>query len=117
MFEADNNIKYKIKAICNSAIYINEIAEGQLPKLYYLVFYKDNPKLESTWESILTVFQLRKLINIFHKKNWEKPIAISASFDSTPQMIYPLVKILAIDKALKLNQRYLVKAVNGKDGK
>ena len=32
--------KYKIEAICDSAVYIKESA-GHLPELYYLVFWKN----------------------------------------------------------------------------
>ncbi len=43
----DNNKKYKIKAICDSAIYASKL-EGHLPGLYYLVLWKNYLKEENT---------------------------------------------------------------------
>ena len=36
-FDVGNNKKYEIEVIINSAVYA-KIAEGYLPRLYYLVF-------------------------------------------------------------------------------
>lgn len=33
----NNNRKYKVKAICNNAIYAKELKSGHPPKFYYLV--------------------------------------------------------------------------------
>ena len=44
----DNNSgKYKVKAICDNAVYAKE-SIGYLPKLYYLVSWKSYPKKENT---------------------------------------------------------------------
>lgn len=40
--------KYKIEAIKNSAVYDNKVAGDQLPKLYYLIFWKDHLKAKDT---------------------------------------------------------------------
>ena len=41
--DADDNEsgKYKVGAICNSAVYAKESESGHLPRLYHLVFWKD----------------------------------------------------------------------------
>lgn len=44
---ARNNKKYKIEVICDSKIYTKD-AIGQLPGLYYLVFFKNYPEFENT---------------------------------------------------------------------
>lgn len=32
-----NGKKYKVEAICNSAVYIRELGSSDLPSLYYLI--------------------------------------------------------------------------------
>ena len=34
----NNSSEYKVKPICNSAVYIKELESSHLPRLYYLVF-------------------------------------------------------------------------------
>ena len=47
-FEPGNdNKKYKVEAIRNSAVYAKE-ADGHLPGLYYLVAWKGYPEEENT---------------------------------------------------------------------
>ena len=72
--EAGNSEKYKLEAIQNSTLYAN-MAKGHLPSLYYLVAWKRYYKEENTWELLFAVQHLKKLINSFHKKHLEKPIA------------------------------------------
>ena len=46
-FELDNDKKYKVEAIQDSAIYVKK-ADGHLPGLYYLVLWKRYPEEENT---------------------------------------------------------------------
>ena len=46
-FEFGNSKKYKVKAIWDTAVYVNK-AESHLPGLYYLVAWKEYPKEEDT---------------------------------------------------------------------
>ena len=43
-----NNEEYKVESICNSAVYARELKAGNLPGLYYLVFWKRYLKDKST---------------------------------------------------------------------
>ena len=54
-FEAGNNKEYKVDGIWDSAIYAKESTIGQLPRLYYLVFWKSYPKEENTCEPTLAI--------------------------------------------------------------
>ena len=90
-FDAGNNKEYKVKAIINNAVYAKE-AEGHLPSLYYLVFWKDYPEEKNTWELFSVVIHLWKMISTFHKDYPEKPAAISPSFNFTLPMAKPSVK-------------------------
>ena len=83
--------EYKIKVIWNSMVYARE-SEGHLPRLYYLVEWKGYPKEKNTWEPVLAIQYIRKLISLFHKNHPEKPIATSPPVDSTPPMTRPTVK-------------------------
>ena len=73
----DNNEKYKVESICNSAVYTRELEAGYLLGLYYLVSWKSYSEDESTWEPISVVQQLWKLVSTFHKNHPNKPTATS----------------------------------------
>ena len=45
--DAGDNEKYKVEAICNSAVYAKE-STGHLPGLHYLVSWKRYPEKENT---------------------------------------------------------------------
>ena len=53
-FKAGNKEEYKVKAICDSAVYAKK-AENHLPGLYYLVVWKGYLKKENTWELLPAV--------------------------------------------------------------
>ncbi len=89
-FEAGGNKEYEFEAIIDSAI-SGQQANDQMPGLYYLVLWKGYPKEENTWEPLLAVIHLWKLINTFHKEYPEKPTAIFPSLDFAPPMARPTV--------------------------
>ena len=91
-FEAGDSKEYKVEAIWDSAVYAREL-EGHLPGLYYLVAWKGYPEKENTWEPVLAIQDLRKLISSFHKDHPEKPTATSPPVDSAPPMARPTVKL------------------------
>ena len=91
-FEAGDSKEYEVEAIRDSAAYAMESKSGHLPELYYLVAWKDYPEEENTWEPVLVVQYLRKLISSFHKDHPEKPTAIFPLFDSAPPIARPTVK-------------------------
>lgn len=78
-----------MEAIRDSAVYANEEEGGQLPELYYLVFWKGYPESENTWELASAVMHLRKMIRTFHKDHPEKSTATSPPIDSAPPMAKP----------------------------
>ena len=43
----DEGREYKVEAICNSTVYVRELA-SHLPGFYYLVFWKGYPEKENT---------------------------------------------------------------------
>ena len=67
--------KYKVKAICDNKVYAKKVI-GQLPGLYYLVSWKGYIEEKSTWEPVLAIIHLYKMINTFHKDHPEKFIKI-----------------------------------------
>ena len=69
-----------------------ESKSSHLPGLYYLVAWKSYPKEENTWEPVLVVQHLKKLISLFHKDHPEKSTAISPPVNSIPPMVKPIVK-------------------------
>ena len=69
--ELDNDNEgeeYKVEAICNNAVYVKALESGQVPGLYYLIFWKSSLKEENTLELALTIQHLRRLVSIFQKK-------------------------------------------------
>ena len=57
--------EYKIKAICDSAVYAKESESGHLLGLYYLMSWKSYPEKENTWELTSAIQQIQKLISLF----------------------------------------------------
>ena len=66
-------------------------ANNQILSFYYLILWKSYSKEENIWELILTVMQLQKLINIFHKDNLEKLSATSLPLGSALLMARLLI--------------------------
>ncbi len=89
-FGAGDNKEYEIKAIIDSAVY-NQQANDQMPGLYYLILWKGYPEEENTWEPLLAVIHLRKLINTFHKEHPENPTATSLPLDSASPIARPTI--------------------------
>ena len=89
-FEARDNKEYEVKAIIDSTVY-DQQADDEISGLYYLILWMGYPKKENTWEPLLAVIHLRKLISTFHKEHPEKPTAISSPLESTPPMTRPTV--------------------------
>ena len=83
--------EYKIETIQNSIVYTKE-SESHLPRLYYLVSWKEYPKEENTWESALAVQHLKELIRFFHKDYLDKPTITSLAIDIVPPMARLTVK-------------------------
>ena len=85
-FEAGDDKEYEVKTIINSVVYGQKANSNQIPGLYYLVLRKGYPEEENTWDPLLAVIHLRKLISTFHKEHLKKPIATSLLLDSAPPM-------------------------------
>ena len=92
--DAGNNEsgEYKVKAICDSAVYAKESESSHLLGLYYLVFWKRYLEEENTWESALAIQHLRKLISLFHKNYPDKPTMIFEAINTTLPMAQPTIK-------------------------
>ncbi len=89
-FEAGGNKEDEVKAIINIAVY-GQQANDQMSGLYYLILWKGYPKEENTWEPLLAVIHLWKLISTFHKTHPEKTTATSPPLDSTSPMARPMI--------------------------
>ena len=87
--------KYKVKAIYNSANYEKESKLGHLLKIYYLVFWKSYPAEKNTYEPILAIQHLKKLISLFHQDHSDKPTAIFKSINIALLMARPTIKLAA----------------------
>ena len=62
--------EYEVEAIHNDAVYGTKL-EDHLPGCYYLVLWKSYSKGKNTWEYILAVLHLCKLINTFYQDHPE----------------------------------------------
>ena len=83
--------EYKLEAIWDSTVYAKK-SKSHLSGLYYLVTWKDYPKKENTWEPLLDVQHLKKLISSFHKSYSKKPSATSLPINCTPSMARLTIK-------------------------
>ena len=93
-FQPGNKKEYKVKAIQYSIVYAKKV-DAHLPGLYYLIAWKGYPKKKNTWEPFSIVMQLWKIVSIFYKNNFEKPIAISTLLDFAPPMAKSKIQLLA----------------------
>ncbi len=82
-FEVKGNKVYEVKAIINSMVDSQQTNDSnQMSGLYYLVLWKGYLEKKNTWELLLAVIHLWKLISTFHKEYSEKLIVISPPLDS-----------------------------------
>ena len=95
--DASNNKggKYKVEAICNSAIYAKKSELGHQLGLYYLGFWKNYLKEENTWELYLAVKHFKKLISLFYKNFLDKATTIFKALDTPSLMAKPIIKLAA----------------------
>ena len=93
-FEADNNKKYKVDSIWDSAVYTKESAD-QLLGLYYLIWWKSYSEEKNIWEPALAIQHFWRLVTTYHKDNPEKLIATSASVNMAPPMARPTTPLMA----------------------
>ena len=92
-FEACKDKEYKVDVIQDSAVYARESAR-QLRGLYYLVLWKSYLEEESTWEPVLAIQYLKKLVTAYHKDNPKKPIVTSALVNTALPMARSIVLLM-----------------------
>ena len=105
----DDNKKYKIEAILDSAIYTNKSKSGHLLGFYYLVTWKDYFKKEITWKPLSAVQYLKKIISYFHKDYLKKPTSTFLPIDSILVIAGPTVKL---NKTTKCKRGLLAKSAS-----
>ena len=93
-FEPGDDKEYEVEAIQDSTVYVKKV-DGHLPRLYYLIVWKDYPEKKNTWEPFLAIMHLWKIVSIFHRDHLEKLTATSASLDSVPPMAKPTIQLPA----------------------
>ena len=93
---ANNSEEYEMEAIWDSTVYAKKSESDHLPGLYYLVSWKGYPKEENTWEPVLAIRHLKKLINSFYKNYLNKPSTTFKAIDNTPPMAKPTIKPMVI---------------------
>ncbi len=112
-FEAGGNKEYKVKVIINSAAYGQQTNDSyQMSGFYYLVSWKSYPEKKNTWEPLLVVIHLQKLINTFYKKYLKKLTITSLPLDSVLPIARP-----SISKKLKQKHGCSSKRANKKGRK
>ena len=99
----DNSKEYEVEAIWENAVYAMESESSHLPGLYYLVAWKDYPKEKNTWEPVLIVQHLKKLISLFHKNHPQKLTATSPLINSVLPIARPIIK--STDKSTTKRKR------------
>lgn len=91
--EEKNNRVNRIEVIKNGKIYAKELPKNHLLGFYYLVSWKNKSKAKNTWEPILTLQYLRKLLNNFHKDYQD---------ELTPTFPWVNVKLAIVKPSAKL---------------
>ena len=85
-FKAGNNKEYEVNGIRNNAVYAKKSTTSQLSELYYLVLWKGYPDKENTWELVLAIQHLWRLVTDYHKDNPMKLTATSFPVDTAQPM-------------------------------
>lgn len=94
--------EYKDKAICDNEVYTKELDSGHyLLGLYYLVLWKGYPKEKNTWEPVIAIQHLQKLVTTFYTKHSEKPMATFLPIDSAPPIVRPIAKSRTENPSIK----------------
>lgn len=106
----NNNRKYKIGAIFNSAVRAKKSESGHILGLYNLVSWKDYPKEENTWKPALTVQHLWKLLSIFHKKHQKKLMATLMPINSASPITKLILKFFLKPSVAKYKWGWLARA-------
>lgn len=71
--------KYKVEAICNSAVYTNSWKEDIYQAFTTWFWEKAIQKKKNTWEPVLIMLYFCKLISTFYYDYLEKPTTTSAN--------------------------------------
>lgn len=104
-----NSKEYKVIAICDNEVYVKEFDGRHLSGLYYLVSWKGYLEEEITWEPILAIQYLLRLVITFYKEYLKKLRMTSLSIDSILPMTKPTIN-LTIKTINKQKYGYLTKA-------
>ena len=84
--------KYKVEVIWDNAVYARKSKPGHLLSFYYLISWKRYQEEKNTWEPVLAVQYLKKLISSFYKDHSDKPIVTFLAIDTTSPMARPTAK-------------------------
>ena len=82
----NNNEKYKVEGICDSAVYARALKLGHLLGVHYPVSSKGYHKDESTWKPASAIQHFWKLVSNFYKDHLNKQTATSPCIDVAPLM-------------------------------
>lgn len=91
--ENNNNKKYEVNTICNSAVYAKQSKIGYLLGYYQSLSQKDYPEKNKTQESILIIKHLWTLFSTYPKKHLEKLLENLTLVNSVSLMTKPIVKL------------------------
>ena len=93
-----DSIKYKIKAIWDSADYTKESKSGYLAKVYHLVFWKKYWKEKNICKPYSAIQYLKKFINLFYKNYSNKLMATFKAINTTTLIARAIIKSTAQKK-------------------
>lgn len=87
-FKTKRDKKYKVEAIQDSIVEAN-IPKDKLPRLYYLVSWKNYLETENLWLPTSAIIYLWNIINAFYINYLEKSMVTLPLIDSVSSIIKP----------------------------
>ncbi len=71
-FEERKQPEQKIDLIIDSIVFAEEAIDGQLPRLYYLIQWKEETNTEDTWEPVKGIAHLQLLLKKYNARKSQK---------------------------------------------
>ena len=79
-FEEGEVLDQEVDSIIDRMVFTQQTIDDQLPRFYYLIYWKRETYAEDTWKPVEGIAHLQPLLKKYHTKNHDNPVVISPPF-------------------------------------